>query len=84
VLAFCQANQECKKILIEQNDIYWNLQKIIFWENKIDYNKIIMFTQNNLIIITGNAKQHRAQICVEAIQILWFTVNNNNSTMTNW
>jgi hypothetical protein len=51
------------------NEIY----KILFFEkNKIDYNKTIMLTQDNLMIIIGNAKQHRAQICVEAIQILWF------------
>jgi hypothetical protein len=36
-----------------------------------------MFTQNILIIITWNAKQDRAQICVEAIQILWFAMKKN-------
>jgi hypothetical protein len=47
---------------MEQNDIRWNLQNLIFWKNKIDYNKTIMSTQNNLIIITGSAKQLRAQM----------------------
>jgi hypothetical protein len=36
--------------------------KNYFWKKKIDYKKIIMSTQNNLIIIFGSAKQHRAQI----------------------
>jgi hypothetical protein len=27
-----------------------------FWKNKIDYNKTIMSTQNNLIIVTSSAK----------------------------
>ncbi len=36
-----------------------------------------MFVQKNLIIITGNAKQHKAQICVRAIQILWFVMKKN-------
>jgi hypothetical protein len=47
---------------MQQNDIYWNLQNFIFWKNKIDYKKIIMSTQNNLIIIIGSAKQHETQI----------------------
>ncbi len=34
----------------------------IFWKDKIDYNKIIMFTQNNLIMVNGSVKQHKAQI----------------------
>jgi len=41
---------------MEQNDIYWNLQNFIFWKDKIDYNKIIMSTRNNLIIIIHSAK----------------------------
>jgi hypothetical protein len=41
---------------MEQNDISWNLQNFIFWKEKIDYTKIIMSTQNTLVIITSNAK----------------------------
>jgi len=41
---------------MEQNDMQWNLQNFIFWKEKIDCNKIIMSTQNTLIIITNNAK----------------------------
>jgi len=40
-----------------------------------------MFTQDNLIIVTSNAKQHKAQICVEAIQILQFVIKKHCSTM---
>jgi hypothetical protein len=29
---------------------------LIFWKDKIDYNKIIMSTKNNLIIDTGSVK----------------------------
>jgi hypothetical protein len=47
-------------ILIEQNDIRWYLQNLIFWKNKIDYNKTIMSTQNNLIIITGSDEATRS------------------------
>jgi hypothetical protein len=36
---------------MKQNDRWWNLQK-----TKIDYNKIIMFIQDNLIIIIGSVK----------------------------
>jgi hypothetical protein len=36
---------------MEQNNIYWNLQYFTFKKTKIDYNKIIMFAQNNLIIV---------------------------------
>jgi hypothetical protein len=39
--------QEWKKILMKQNDTVWNFLKIIFWKDKIDYNKIIMSTKNN-------------------------------------
>jgi hypothetical protein len=53
------------------------IYNISFFEKKNDYNKTISFTQNYLIIITGNVKQHRAQICVEAIQILWFAMKKN-------
>jgi hypothetical protein len=37
---------------------------IYFLKDKIDYKKIIMSTQNNLIIgiVIGNAKQHETQI----------------------
>jgi hypothetical protein len=38
------------------------IKKIIFWKNKIDYKKIIMFKNNNLIVIPGRAKQCEAQI----------------------
>jgi hypothetical protein len=31
---------------------YSKIYQKIFWKDKINYNKIIMFTQNNLIIIT--------------------------------
>ncbi len=48
-----------------------------FLNNKIDYHKTIMFTQNNLIVVTCNVKQHRAQICVETIQKLWFAMKLN-------
>jgi len=34
----------------------------MIWKDKIDYNKIIMSTQNNLIIVTWSAKGCRAQI----------------------
>jgi hypothetical protein len=44
LLAFCLANKKCKKILMEQNDILWNLQHFIFWKDKINYNKTIMST----------------------------------------
>ncbi len=63
LLAFCLANKKCKKILMEQNDILWNLQHFIFWKDKINYNKTIMSTQNNLIIVLGSAKQYKTQIC---------------------
>jgi hypothetical protein len=29
---------------MKQNVIYWNLQNFIFWKNKIEYKKVIMFT----------------------------------------
>jgi len=41
-----------------------------FSEDKIDYNKIIMFTQNNLILVLGSVKQHGAQILVMHNQLL--------------
>jgi hypothetical protein len=47
---------------MEQNDIIWNLQNFIFWKDKINYNKIIMSRQNNLIIVINSVKQHGAQI----------------------
>jgi hypothetical protein len=47
---------------MKQNDIKWSFFKYIFFEKKFDYNKIIMSTQNNIIIITGSAKQHKAHI----------------------
>jgi len=50
---------------MKQNDTYQNLQKFIFQKYKIDYNIIIMFAPNNLIIAIGNAKQHKAQILKE-------------------
>jgi hypothetical protein len=67
-LTFCLPIQECKKLLIGQNDIMWNLQNIIFWKIKINYKKIIMITRNSLIIVTGSAKQCGAQI---------YNINNN-------
>jgi hypothetical protein len=45
-----------KIMLIKQNDIWWNVQNLIFWKNKIDYNKTIVCTQNHLIIITSNTE----------------------------
>jgi hypothetical protein len=36
-----------------------------------------MSIQNNLTIITGNAKQCKAQICVKASQILQFVMKKN-------
>jgi hypothetical protein len=36
--------------------------KIIIWKDKINYNKIIMSTQNNLIIVTSSAKQRGSHI----------------------
>jgi len=48
---------------MKQNDILlWNLQNFIFWKNKFYYKKIILFTQNYLIIDVGSAKQLGAQI----------------------
>jgi hypothetical protein len=41
------------------SEIYKN---IIFWKDKIDYNRFIVSTQNNLIIVIGSVKQHGAQI----------------------
>jgi len=38
-----------------------------FQKTKLITNKIIISTQNNLIIITCNAKQRKPQICVETI-----------------
>jgi hypothetical protein len=32
------------------------------WKKKIDYNKIIMSTQNDLIIVISSAKYHETQI----------------------
>jgi len=34
----------------------------MFWKDKIDHNKIIMSTKNNLIIVIVGAKQCGAQI----------------------
>jgi hypothetical protein len=39
-----------------------NLQNFIFWKEKTDYNKIIMSTKINLIIITSSVKQRGTQI----------------------
>jgi hypothetical protein len=36
--------------------------KFYFWKDKIDYNKIIISTQNNLNIVSGSVKQCIAQI----------------------
>ncbi len=36
--------------------------KKIFFEKKFNYNKIIVSTQNNLIIVTSSVKRHKAQI----------------------
>jgi hypothetical protein len=45
------------------NEIYKiSSSKKISWKEKINYNKIIMSTQNNWIIIIGSAKQCKAQI----------------------
>jgi hypothetical protein len=38
-----------------------NLQKFMFWKIKLIRNKIIMSSKKNLIIITGSAKEQRAQ-----------------------
>jgi hypothetical protein len=48
-----------------------------FQKTKLITNKIIISTQNNLIIITCNAKQRKPQICVETIWILWFVMKKN-------
>jgi len=47
---FAHQIKNVKKILMKQNDIWWNLQNFIFWKHKIDHNKIIMSTKNNLIM----------------------------------
>jgi predicted Zn-dependent protease len=59
---FAYQIKNVEKILMEQNDIYWNLQNFIFWKNKIDYNRIIVSTKNNLIIVTSSVKQHGTQM----------------------
>jgi hypothetical protein len=60
-LTFCLPNQELKKILIEKNGIY----KILYFDkDKFDYNKIIMSTKNNLIIVISNVKQHGTQMSI--------------------
>jgi hypothetical protein len=60
-------------IFLKQNDIWWDLQNLIFWKNKIDYNKTIMSTQNNLIIITGSAKQREAQMFrINFVGLPWY------------
>jgi sialic acid synthase SpsE len=42
---------------------YSEIYKILSFEKKKkDYNRIIMSTQNDLIIVTGSAKQHGTQI----------------------
>jgi small nuclear ribonucleoprotein (snRNP)-like protein len=41
---------------MKYSEIYKNLS----WKDKINYKKIIMSTQNNLIIIIGNVKQCEA------------------------
>jgi hypothetical protein len=35
--------------------MFIEVEVVFFWKDKIDYNKIIMSSQNNLIIITGGA-----------------------------
>jgi len=51
-LAFCLANQECKKNLMKKM-IYSEIYKILFFEKtKNNYKNIIISTQNNLIIVT--------------------------------
>jgi hypothetical protein len=45
--------------------IYSKIYKSLSFENKINYNKIIMFTQNNLIMVADSAKQCRAQMYKE-------------------
>jgi hypothetical protein len=48
---------------------YSEIYKILsFWRNKINYNKIIMITQNNWIIVTDSVKQCGAQT---------YNINNN-------
>jgi hypothetical protein len=42
----------------------------MFSKDKIDYNKIIMSTQNNWILVVGSAKQRKAQIFVMHNQLL--------------
>jgi hypothetical protein len=38
--------------------------KFYLLKDKIDYNKIMMPTQNNLIIVIGSAKQSEVQIII--------------------
>ncbi len=40
-IGICLTNQECKKILMEQNDIKWNLQNFIFEKTKLITNKLL-------------------------------------------
>jgi hypothetical protein len=47
---------------MKQNDIWWNLQNLIFWKDKINYNKFIMSTKKNLIMGGGRTFFHFALI----------------------
>jgi hypothetical protein len=48
------------------NEIY---KKFIFWKDKIDHNKIILYTKYNSIVITSSAKEHKTQIYNEKLEI---------------
>jgi hypothetical protein len=54
---------------MEQDDILWNLQNFVFWKDKVDYNKIIMSTQNNLIIVLQNSVEPK-----------WSIINKHNQS----
>jgi hypothetical protein len=46
---------------MEQNEIY---KTLYFEKEKFDYNKIIMSTKNNLIIVIGSVKQCGTQMFI--------------------
>jgi len=57
---FVDKNEKNK--LMKQNDSSEIYKNVFFWKEKIEYNKIIMSTKNNLIIVIVSVKYHGAQI----------------------
>jgi hypothetical protein len=56
--------------LRRRKNVYRSGSDLFFGKTNIDYNKIIMSPQNNLIIVTASVKQCGAQMFIEVEVVL--------------